>query len=83
MMAVLPTPGSPIKTGLFLVRRAKTSMAVSISCVRPMTGSSLPMRAIWVRSRENWSKVGVSIIGIKPSLLPRPTAFITAFFIFS
>ena len=51
-MAVLPTPGSPISTGLFFLRRASTSMVVSISCARPMTGSSLPSRAILVRSRE-------------------------------
>ena len=44
-MAVLPTPGSPISTGLFLVRRASTWMVRRISSSRPMTGSSLPSRA--------------------------------------
>ena len=50
-IAVLPTPGSPISTGLFLVRRASTWMVRRISSSRPMTGSSLPSRATWVRSR--------------------------------
>ncbi len=50
-MAVLPTPGSPISTGLFLVRRDRTCIARRISSSRPMTGSSLPLRASSVRSR--------------------------------
>ncbi|MNE25780.1 hypothetical protein D3C80_1191200 [compost metagenome] len=50
-MAVLPTPGSPIRTGLFLVRRARTWMVRRISSSRPMTGSTLPSRAASVRSR--------------------------------
>ena len=43
-MAVLPTPGSPMSTGLFLVRRDSTWMTRRISSSRPMTGSSLPRR---------------------------------------
>ncbi len=50
-IAVLPTPGSPISTGLFLVRRDSTCIARRISSSRPMTGSSLPERASSVRSR--------------------------------
>ncbi len=42
-MAVLPTPGSPISTGLFLVRRCSTCTVRRISSSRPMTGSSLPL----------------------------------------
>ncbi len=49
-IAVLPTPGSPISTGLFLVRRCSTWIARRISSSRPITGSSLPMRARSVRS---------------------------------
>jgi hypothetical protein len=49
-IAVLPTPGSPISTGLFLVRRDSTWMTRRISSSRPMTGSILPSRARWVRS---------------------------------
>ena len=54
-MAVLPTPGSPISTGLFLVRRLSTWMTRRISSSRPMTGSSLPSRASRVRSRPYFS----------------------------
>ena len=54
-MAVLPTPGSPMRTGLFLVRRDSTCMTRSISRMRPMTGSSFFSRACWVRLRPNWS----------------------------
>ena len=50
-MAVLPTPGSPIKTGLFFVRRDKTCMERRISSSRPMIGSIFPSRAASVRSR--------------------------------
>jgi len=44
-MAVFPTPGSPIRTGLFFVRRANIWISRSISIVRPITGSSLPSLA--------------------------------------
>ena len=50
-IAVLPTPGSPIRTGLFFVRRDKTWIVRRISSSRPMTGSSLPFAASSVRSR--------------------------------
>ena len=50
-MAVLPTPGSPMRTGLFLVRRDSTWMTRRISSSRPMTGSIFPWRAASVRSR--------------------------------
>ena len=54
-IAVLPTPGSPMSTGLFLVRRERTWMTRRISSSRPMTGSSLPCSAASVRSRPNFS----------------------------
>ena len=54
--AVLPTPGSPISTGLFLVRRDRTWMTRRISSSRPITGSSLPARASAVRSRPYFSR---------------------------
>ena len=50
-IAVLPTPGSPMSTGLFLVRRLSTWMTRLTSSSRPITGSSLPSRANAVRSR--------------------------------
>ena len=53
--AVLPTPGSPISTGLFLVRRESTWTTRRISWSRPMTGSSLPSRAAAVKSVPNFS----------------------------
>ncbi len=54
-IAVLPTPGSPISTGLFFVRRESTWITRRISSSRPITGSSLPPSASAVRSRPNFS----------------------------
>ncbi|CAM5703741.1 hypothetical protein SBADM41S_05504 [Streptomyces badius] len=56
-MAVLPTPGSPMRTGLFLERRERISMVCSISSALPTTGSSFPAFASSVRSRPNSSRV--------------------------
>ena len=53
--AVLPTPGSPISTGLFLVRRDSTWITRRISASRPMTGSILPSRARAVKSTPYFS----------------------------
>ena len=55
-MAVLPTPGSPIRTGLFFVRRLRTWITRRTSSSRPITGSSLPRRARSVRSRPYFSR---------------------------
>ena len=55
-IAVLPTPGSPIKTGLFFVRRESTWMTRRISSSRPMTGSILPSAARRVRSCPYFSR---------------------------
>ena len=54
-IAVLPTPGSPIRTGLFLVRRERTCTTRRISASRPMTGSIFPLRASSTRSRPYFS----------------------------
>ena len=59
-MAVLPTPGSPISTGLFLVRRHRIWMTRSSSRSRPTSGSSWPSRAACVRSRLNSASREVS-----------------------
>ena len=56
-MAVLPTPGSPMRQGLFFVRRERIWMTRWISSSRPTTGSSLPFRASAVRSRVNSRRV--------------------------
>ena len=53
--AVLPTPGSPMSTGLFLVRRDSTCTTRRISASRPITGSSLPSSARAVRSTAYFS----------------------------
>mmetsp|Transcript_3666 Transcript_3666/g.9914 ORF Transcript_3666/g.9914 Transcript_3666/m.9914 type:complete len:219 (-) Transcript_3666:599-1255(-) len=82
-MAVLPTPLSPINTGLFLVRRERMCTQRRISSSRPMTGSSLPMRADCVRSVVKRSSAlsslpccpgGISILFIvsSRSFLDRP-----------
>ena len=60
-MAVLPTPGSPIKTGLFLVRRQRIWIMRSSSFSRPTKGSSWLSRADWVRSRLNSESREVSL----------------------
>ena len=49
-MAVLPTPGSPMRTGLFFVFRDRMRMTLRISASRPMTGSSFCSRARATRS---------------------------------
>ena len=54
--AVLPTPGSPISTGLFFWRRERICMIRSISVCRPTTGSSQPSEACFVKLRPNWSR---------------------------
>ena len=59
-MAVLPTPGSPIKQGLFFVLRLRIRMMRSISCSLPTMGSNLPWLANAVMSRLNLSKSSVS-----------------------
>ncbi|KKU51063.1 MAG: hypothetical protein UX73_C0008G0004 [candidate division WWE3 bacterium GW2011_GWC1_47_10] len=50
-MAVLPTPGSPINTGLFFVLRERMCTTRSISSFLPITGSSLSCFAKAVKSR--------------------------------
>ena len=72
-MAVFPTPGSPMRTGLFFVRRARIWMTRWISFSRPITGSSLFSRAKAVRSRPNSSRVGVGfLVGVCGFLLAGP-----------
>ena len=70
--AVLPTPGSPMMTGLFLVRRLSTWMMRRISASRPITGSSLPERAIAVRSVPYFSSAWKVFSGSAESTLRSP-----------
>ncbi len=51
--AVLPTPASPVRIGLFCRRRVRMSMTWRISLSRPRIGSILPARAAAVRSIVN------------------------------
>ena len=69
--ADLPTPGSPMSTGLFFVRRERIWMMRSISSARPMTGSSSPARAARVRSRPYCIRVGALS---SPSFFSPPAA---------
>ena len=48
-MAVLPTPGSPTKMGLFLVLLDKMCSVLLISSSLPITGSSFPSLAISIK----------------------------------
>ena len=57
--AVLPTPGSPIKQGLFLVLLDNIWITLSISSFLPTIGSNLPSWAFFVKSSPNWFKVVV------------------------
>mmetsp|Transcript_19184 Transcript_19184/g.48771 ORF Transcript_19184/g.48771 Transcript_19184/m.48771 type:complete len:230 (-) Transcript_19184:205-894(-) len=51
-MAVLPTPGSPSRMGLFLVRRARICVTRATSRSRPITGSMWPARTSAHRSLQ-------------------------------
>ena len=63
-IAVLPTPGSPMRTGLFFVRRARIWMARRISSSRPITGSILSSAARAVRSRPYFSRASKEASGV-------------------
>src|SRR3546814_862148 len=51
--AVLPTPASPVRIGLFCRRRIRMSTICRISSSRPTIGSISPLRACSVRSTVN------------------------------
>ena len=55
-IAVLPTPGSPIRTGLFFVLLERTCITLLISSSLPITGSSLSSFADLVRSLQYLSR---------------------------
>ncbi len=54
-IAVLPTPGSPIKTGLFFVLRERMRITRRISLSRPITGSIFPALTSATKSRPYFS----------------------------
>ena len=57
--AVLPTPASPVKIGLFWRRRIRISTICLISSSRPSTASILPCLAASVKLTVNLSSDGV------------------------
>ena len=59
--AVLPTPASPVRIGLFCRRRISTSMIWRISSSRPRIGSISPDAALAVRSCEKRSSAVVPL----------------------
>ena len=67
IIAVLPTPDSPIITGLFFTLLPKIWRTLSMSFSLPITGSSLPSLASCVISLPNSSSAGVWVFF---SLLP-------------
>ena len=75
-IAVLPTPGSPISTGLFFLRRERTWITRRISSSRPITGSSSPLSASAVRSRPYFSSACIVSSGLGDVTLcgPRTSA---------
>ena len=77
-IAVFPTPGSPMRTGLFFVRRLMTCMTRRISSSRPMTGSILSMRARAVRSMQYFSRERILLSGSWLSTLWLPRTFFKA-----
>mmetsp|Transcript_27991 Transcript_27991/g.45034 ORF Transcript_27991/g.45034 Transcript_27991/m.45034 type:complete len:206 (-) Transcript_27991:697-1314(-) len=77
--AVLPTPGSPTRTGLFFFRRFKTKIISSTSLSRPITGSILPSLAFAVKSSEYSASVACLFL----SLAGPPPPTVSSFFPFS
>ena len=53
MIALLPTPGSPTRSGWCLWRRSRICSSLRTSTSRPMTGSNSPRRARSTRSVVN------------------------------
>ena len=72
--AVLPTPGSPMRTGLFLVFLLNISMTLLISSSRPITGSIFPSMTSCTRSWPYFSSASrlfslvASVIFLPPLL---------------
>ena len=77
--AVLPTPGSPINTGLFLVRLFKTWIIRLISSSLPTTGSSFPFFANSVKSVENFANACIFSSAFLLSTFCLPLIFFIVF----
>ena len=74
-MAVLPTPGSPMRIGLFFLRLLRIWETRSISVSRPTMGSSLSLMAISVTSLPKLSKTGVLDFVLPRLEKPGPPSF--------
>mmetsp|Transcript_5311 Transcript_5311/g.16681 ORF Transcript_5311/g.16681 Transcript_5311/m.16681 type:complete len:226 (+) Transcript_5311:7550-8227(+) len=74
---VLPTPGSPIRIGLFLVLLPRICITRSISFSRPITGSRVPASAFSVKSVPNSSNVGALFRPWPWLLLPTKTSSVS------
>mmetsp|Transcript_45742 Transcript_45742/g.145765 ORF Transcript_45742/g.145765 Transcript_45742/m.145765 type:complete len:208 (+) Transcript_45742:1581-2204(+) len=70
--AVLPTPGSPTRQGLHLRRLTRMRSMRPTSSSRPTQGSSLPSRAMAVRSTEHSASTDFFLEGPRTAL-PAPT----------
>ena len=70
--AVLPTPGSPISTGLFFVFLERILTTFLISPSRPITGSSFCARARSTRSTPYFSKTSYVASGLSDVTLWLP-----------
>ena len=81
-IAVLPTPGSPNKIGLFLLFLIKICIIRVISSSRPMTGSSSLFSAFAVRSMPYFSKLSNVSSLVWLSIL-RPALMFSKFFLIS
>jgi len=69
-IADLPTPGSPIRMGLFFLRRLRICANRSISFSRPTIGSRLFSSASRVMSIPKLSSTGVSVLGFEGFFCP-------------
>ncbi len=78
-IAVLPTPASPIKTGLFFVLLDRTCINLLISPSRPMTGSSFLCRAKEVRLRVYFSITWYFVSGSGSVILWPPRIWANCF----
>ena len=72
-MAVLPTPGAPTSTALFLLRRQRMQTRRSISTSRPITGSVLPAAVVMSRPYvRKAGSFGAPVLDAAPARKPSP-----------
>ncbi|MPM73940.1 hypothetical protein SDC9_120925 [bioreactor metagenome] len=77
-IAVFPTPGSPIKTGLFLVFRLRMRITSLISPSRPITGSSFCFCAKATRSLAYLLSASYVSSGLSPVTRAAPRTVLSA-----